>query len=67
MLADRVPIWEEELRQDGAARMLLLLLRHRFGELPDSVGTLIKICPRKQLEFWAVQLFYSRSINDLFW
>jgi hypothetical protein len=70
MLADRVPIWEEELReegrQQGEVRVLLRQLRERFGELPDSVGTHLKNSNREQLELWAVRLLHSRSLNDLF-
>jgi hypothetical protein len=66
MLADRVPIWEEELRQEGEARALLRLLRKRFGELPDSVGVRLKSGTREQLELWTERLLDSRSLNDLF-
>ena len=66
MLADRVPIWEEELRQEGEARALLRQLRERFGELPDSVGTRLKSGTREQLEVWTVRLLHSSSLDDLF-
>jgi hypothetical protein len=74
MLADRVPIWEEELRQEGReqgrqqgeASLLLRQLQKRFGELPDSVGMRVNGSTCEQLGLWAERLLDCRSLNDLF-
>jgi hypothetical protein len=66
MLADRVPIWEEELRQQGEARALLRQLRKRFGELPDTIGARVKSGTREQLELWTERLLDISNLNDLF-
>jgi len=66
MLADRVPIWEEELRQEGQSKMLVRLLHKRFGELPDSVGARVRAATCEQLEHWGDRLLDGVSLNELF-
>lgn len=70
MLADRVPIWEEELReegrQQGEAKLLQRMLRRRFGELPESVGQRLSSAPSEQLERWIEKILDVASLAELF-
>ena len=66
MLADRVPIWEEELRQEGQSRMMVRLLRKRFGELPEPVNARLRSAPCEQLERWGDRFVEGASLNELF-
>ncbi len=70
MLAERVPIWEEELReegrQQGESKLLQRLLSKRFGELPDSVRARLKGATAEQLEHWGEELLDAASLNEMF-
>jgi hypothetical protein len=66
MLADRVPIWEEELRQEGQSRMLSHLLNRRFGALPASVDAELRAANCDQLQHWGDRLLAGASLNEIF-
>jgi hypothetical protein len=42
----------QEGRQEGEARLLLMLLRHRFGELADDVVARIEAATEAEIEVW---------------
>jgi predicted transposase/invertase (TIGR01784 family) len=66
MLAERVPIWEEELRQEGEFRILTRLLRKRFGELPESIFKRLQAATCQQLEHWGERLLEVTTLSELF-
>jgi hypothetical protein len=50
----------------GAARMLLVLLQGRFGELPVDVVNRVNAAEPAQLEAWAARLLSAGNLEDLF-
>lgn len=66
MLADRVPIWEQELRQEGQARLLLHIMDKRFGTLPERVKDRLTGGTSEQLTRWAERLLEGSSLTELF-
>lgn len=74
MLAERIEGWFEEATQKGRqqgvqlgeARMLVRLLRHRFGELPDWVDDKLAAASPAQLEAWADAAWAANSLDEVF-
>jgi len=74
MLSERFDEWEAQfLRQgreaglkDGEATMLTLLLRKRFGELPESVRARVSAAGPDELERWGERLLEVSSLSELF-
>lgn len=74
MLAERIEGWFEEATQKGRqqgvqlgeARMLVRLLRHRFGELPDWVDDKLAAASPAQLEAWADAAWAANSLDAVF-
>ena len=74
MLSERFDEWEAQfLRQgreaglkDGEATMLTLLLRKRFGELPESVRARVSTAGPDELEYWGERLLEVSNLNELF-
>jgi hypothetical protein len=74
MLSERFDEWEaqflrqgrQEGRKDGEATLLTLLLRKRFGELPESVRTRLSEARPDELERWGERLLDVSSLSDVF-
>jgi len=74
MLSERFDEWEAQFlmegrrqgRKDGAATMLTLQLRKRFGELPESVRTRVSEASSDELERWGERLLEVSSLDDVF-
>ena len=66
MLSDWFDEREKELRQEGEVRLLLRLLQKRFGELPESIRTVLKSAQTDQLEHWGERIFDVTSLDELF-
>jgi predicted transposase YdaD len=56
----------EEGRRKGIALMLLLLIRNRFGDLPEWVRVRVEPASWEQLEGWIEKLLTAPSIDALF-
>ncbi len=56
----------EEGEAEGRVRMLLLMLKGRFGELPATVVSKVKAATPEQLETWAAELHDSKRAESLF-
>ena len=73
MLAERWEQWTREWEQrglqqglqQGEARLLLKLLRQRFGELPPWVMDRLATAETAQLEMWVEGLFSAASVEEL--
>jgi hypothetical protein len=60
----------EMLREEGgveaARRMLLCLLRERFGEVPSDIATTIETTTSlAQLEDWAVRFVTAKTLAEI--
>ena len=82
MLSERFDEWEAQFlmegrrqgrqegraegRKDGAATLLILQLRKRFGDLPDSVRTRVSEASSDELERWGERLLEVSSLDDVF-
>jgi hypothetical protein len=70
MLSERFDEWEAQFlrqgRKDGEATLLTLLLRKRFGELPESVRTRLSEARPDELERWGERLLEVSSLSDVF-
>ena len=55
-----------EGRQQGESTLLHRQLKKRFGELPQSVVTLLQTAQTGQLESWAEQLLDATSLDEMF-
>ena len=73
MLAERWEQWTREWEQrglqqglqQGEVRLLLKLLRQRFGELPPWVMERLAAAETTQLETWVEELFSAASVEEL--
>lgn len=52
--------------QEGEARLLLQLLKNRFGDLPQWVQDRVQQADVSQLERWGEQVLDARTLADLF-
>ena len=50
----------------GMARILTMLLEHRFGPLPEPVRQVIANASKSQLERWAIRATDAHSVEDVF-
>ncbi|MBF0310486.1 MAG: Rpn family recombination-promoting nuclease/putative transposase [Magnetococcales bacterium] len=78
MLAESVQEWvkpwvdqglqqgRQEGRQEEAAAMLLMLLRHKFGTLPDWVTAKVISAPLEHLEGWGRNILFASSLEEVF-
>ena len=57
--------WEQRGLQQGEVRLLLKLLRQRFGELPPWVIERLAAAETAQLETWVEGLFSAASVEEL--
>jgi hypothetical protein len=73
MLAERWEQWTREWEQrgleqglqQGEARLLLKLLRRRFGDLPPWVVDRLAAAETIQLESWVEEIFNVASLEEL--
>jgi predicted transposase YdaD len=69
-IAERYRVWGEQIKheghQQGEAQVLLVLLRKRFGALPEAVTIRVKNAPVDQVESWAEELLDAASLDALF-
>jgi predicted transposase YdaD len=78
MLSETVDQWEKELReegwqkgrqegrQEGAHELMVLLLRKRFGELPEPIRERLRNASLEQLERWTECLLDAKSLGEVF-
>jgi hypothetical protein len=74
MLSERFDEWEAQFRReghregrkDGEATLLTLLLRKRFGELPEPVRARVSAASPDELEHWGERLLEVSSLSELF-
>lgn len=57
-------IARKEGRQEGSVRLLVRLLAHRFGEIPEAVEDRLERLPFEQLEALIESAMTVSSLND---
>ena len=55
-----------EGREEGRERLLLSLLRHRFGELPEAVVKQVEAGSAADVERWALRVLDARTLEEVF-
>lgn len=58
--------YEEKFTQKGEQKLLLNLLRHRFGELPATTLEKIEAADGSLLERWAVRILGANTLDEVF-
>jgi len=53
-------------RQEGRVEQLLVLLRHRFGELPVGLQARVAGAGAQELDAWAIRLLDAKTIAEVF-
>jgi Putative transposase, YhgA-like/Domain of unknown function (DUF4351) len=70
MLAESIDRWNRELReegvQEGEARMLLQLLRLKFGSLTPEIEERVHSANADRLLEWGKRILNSGTLNDIF-
>ena len=56
----------QEGRQEGTSLVLQMLLRQRFGHIPDALMEKIAIASPAQLEQWLGRILDAKAIEDIF-
>ena len=56
----------QEGRQEGTSLVLQMLLRQRFGHIPDALMAKIAIASPAQLEQWLGRILDAKAIEDIF-
>lgn len=56
----------QEGKQEGEVRLLKRHLSKRFGRLPINVINQLEKAETEQLELWAEELLYAKTIANLF-
>ena len=49
--------------QKGESEMLGLLLKHRFGDLPDTVANRLKYAREDQLKEWLIKAISASTLD----
>jgi hypothetical protein len=62
---EMVTSFERFARQEGAMKMIMLLLREKFGQLPDWAEQKIRDAEVTQLEKWAKALISKSSLEEI--
>ncbi|MDP3876397.1 MAG: Rpn family recombination-promoting nuclease/putative transposase [Methylobacter sp.] len=52
--------------QQGAADLFKRQLRHRFGELPESVEQRLDVATPAELELWSERILDAKNLEDVF-
>lgn len=74
MLSERFDEWEAQFRlegrregrKDGEVALLTLLLRKRFGELPEAFRARVAEARADELEHWGERLLEASSLDEVF-
>ena len=66
MLAEQTGDLAEFFREEGQERILLSQLRHRFGELPETVIARVEAGSAADLERWALRILDARTLDAVF-
>jgi hypothetical protein len=70
MLAESIDRWNRELReegvQEGEARMLLQLLRLKFGPLSSEVEERVRSADANRLLEWGKRILNAETLSDVF-
>lgn len=74
MLATHVEKWSKDIeqrghqmgRQEGVVRTLLLLLKRRFGPIPDWATAKLANADLKTLETWTERILDAESLHEVF-
>jgi hypothetical protein len=70
MLIERVEQWiadgKQEGRKEGAATILLRLLEHRFGVLPEVVRARVQAADTELLAAWGMRILTAESLDGIF-
>ncbi|MFT4099915.1 MAG: Rpn family recombination-promoting nuclease/putative transposase [Burkholderiaceae bacterium] len=56
----------EEGREEAREQLLLSLLRHRFGDLPDAVVARVEAGSATDVEQWALRVLDARTLDAVF-
>ncbi len=56
----------QEGRQQGEAALLLRLMGHRFGTLPEPAITRVRAADIAELEEWGLRVLGAESLDDVF-
>ncbi len=65
-LSRKIDQGREEGRVEGRVRMMLVMLKGRFGELPAAVVSQVKAATPEQLDEWAAELLVPARAERLF-
>jgi len=52
--------------QQGAADLFKRQLRHRFGELPESIEQRLDVATPAELELWSERILDAKNVEDIF-
>ena len=58
--------WLEEGRQEGEVKLLLRLLKKKFGAIPDSIRRRVEMADAEQLLSWEDRILTVQSLEQLF-
>ncbi|MDP1615556.1 MAG: DUF4351 domain-containing protein [Methylococcales bacterium] len=65
MLAERVKQWTQEWRQEVAAKLFLLLLESKFGEVSHRLQEKVRTASPELVETWTKQIFQVNTPEEL--
>lgn len=54
------------LTEQGQIELLLRLVQHRFGHVPDAVTQRIQAAQASQLKSWALNILDAATLDDVF-
>jgi hypothetical protein len=70
MLAESIDRWNREIReegrQEGEARMVLRLLRLKFGPLESGIEDRVRSADADRLLEWGERVLTAKSLQDIF-
>ena len=70
MLAESIDRWNREIReegrQEGEARMVLRLLRFKFGPLESEIEDRVRSADADRLLEWGERVLTAKSLQDVF-
>jgi len=66
MLSEQFDVWERELKQEGAAELMIRQLAKRFGDVPESIRATLAGAGQEQIDFWGERLLDAGSLEEIF-